>query len=60
VELTGPPPPVKLIGIGVGEEVLIPMQRWSNIIIDRCSKVENYSGASGDASKDLRERKRKF
>ena len=58
IEISGAPPPVELIGIGVGEEVLIPKQRHTNIIIQRCLEVANFAGGSTDVTKELRERQR--
>ena len=57
VALSGPPPSVELIGIGVGDEVLIPKQRHDNIIRDRCLEVAKLAG-DNDVMADLRKRKR--
>ena len=57
VEKSGPPPSVELVGIGVAGEVLIPKQRFLNIIKDRCNEVMLASEALGKV--DLRARQRK-
>ena len=39
VSISGAPPSVELVGMGVNDEVLIPRQRYQNIIRDRCLEV---------------------
>jgi Leucine-rich repeat (LRR) protein len=56
LELTGPPPSVELVGIGVNQEVLIPKQRFLNMIEEKCEAIRIAAEAEGKI--DLRARKR--